>query len=194
MNKMILGVILSLVPFSSKAELPTFNFVKVGYSELEFDLFEGDYVGYEAEASLELEDNFYMVGKYIVNSDDELDLDQLRGAVGFGYIQEITDHSALYIQIEYTAVRFERENSGQFEEKGAQYGIGYRGRPFDNFEYDVAVKQLNLGEVDPTFGDFNKTYISLGADYNVFESFALYVDYEVESDDTRYAAGLKYEF
>lgn len=194
MKRIIIAASIAVMSAGANAELPTFNFVKAGYSVLELDLVEGDFVGYEAEGSLELEDNFYMVGKYVATDDKDLELDQVRATLGFGYIQELTEDSALYIQVEYAAVRFDRLSSGRFEERGAQYGVGYRGRLFNSFEYDVSVKKMNIGEVDPTFGDFNQTFVSLGANYSIFDSFAVYADFELESDSNRYAAGLKYAF
>ena len=193
MNKKILiASLLSTFSLGASAQLPTFDFVEVGSSVHDHDFSGEDFGGYELEGSYQFIDDFYVAGKHV--SATESDLEIATTTVGVGYQMGVTEHSIFYTQFDIANVLFERDAAGKFEETGFQLGVGYRHMVTDSIQLQAGLKYLDAGEVDATFGDYNPTYVTLGANYSFDEDFAIYADFETESDSDRYSFGLKYDF
>jgi len=113
---------------------------------------------------------------------------------GGGYQFGLTDSTVMYAQLDYARVIFDRPNAGEFDSNGYQISVGVRSNVTEAIELKGAVKFLNAGNVDSTYGDFNPTYIELGASYLFTDELSVYADYENESDSDRYSFGLRYNF
>jgi predicted porin len=193
MNKKILvASLLSVLSLGASAESPSFSFVEAGYTAQDNDLIDGDYTGYEVEANCQLSNNFYLAAKHVTTTESNLDLSTTTFGVGYHYL--VTKSTALYAEIDYAAVLLERTNSGKFEENGSQLTLGVKSMLLDSLELEVALKYLDAGEVDSTFGDYEKTYGLIGANYRISDEFSVYADYETEEDSNRYSVGLRYNF
>ena len=193
MNKKILiAGLLSVVSLGASAESPSFSFVEAGYTAQDNDLIDGDYTGYELEGSYQLSNNFYLAAKHVITTEDSLDLSTTTFGVGYHYF--LTKSTAMYVQADYAAVILERANSGKFDEQGTQLGLGIKSMITDAIEIDVALKYLDAGEVDTTFGEYDKTYGLIGANYLLSDSVSIYADYEIEEDSNRYSMGFRYRF
>jgi predicted porin len=193
MNKKILvASLLSVLSLGASAESPSLNFVEVGYTTQDNGLIDGDYTGYEVEANYQLANNFYLAAKHVTATEDDLDLSTTTFGVGYHYI--VTKSTVLYAEAGYAAVVFERSNSGKFDESGTQLVIGVKTMLTESLELDVALKYLDAGDVDQTFGEYDKTYGLVGANYYLSNEFSVYADYETEEDSDRYSFGVRYNF
>ncbi|TQV89264.1 hypothetical protein [Aliikangiella coralliicola] len=182
----------ALMSFSAMAERPSFTFVEVGQTELEHEVVDGDFTGYDFEISYELKDFFYLSGKVISTSDG--DLKNETKSIGIGYQELIFTDTVMYIQADAVGVVFTRPNAGEFDEQGNQFTIGLKSNVTDWFEVDVAVKRLDAGEVDATFGDYRIDYGFVGLNFKVFDEFSIYANYQEESDSKRQSVGFRYDF
>jgi len=191
-KKILIAIMLSAIPVIAAAETPSFNFVKGGYTEQSSDDFDIDTDGFELGGSYEITESFYLSGKHTTTSDDLLEL--AITTLGVGYQHELTETTLFYAQIDWAKVVFDRPNSGEFDDQGYQLSVGVRSFVTDELELEVAVKFLDAGNVDATYGDFNPTYIEVGASYFFTDELAAYASYESESDGDRYSAGLRYDF
>jgi len=191
-NKMCIALAATVLSLNVAAETPTFNYVKAGYTAQEPDYIGVDQTGFEVAGAYEINESFYLAGKYIATSDD--DLDSVRGTIGVGYKMDLTDNTAMFFQLDYAAIEFDQVNSGTFDDSGFQVGLGVRSFVGESFEVNGAIHYLDAGTVDATFGDFNQTFIVLGGEYFMTDDLTFYADYEYDSDASRYAAGLKFYF
>jgi len=191
-KKILIAMILSAMPVVVVAETPSFNFVKGGYTEQGSDDFDIDTDGFELAGSFEVNDLFYLSGKHTDASEDFLELAVT--TFGVGYQHEIAESTLIYAQVDWAKVVFDRPNSGEFDDQGYQVSIGIRSFVTDSLELDAAVRFLDAGTVDATYGDFNPTYIEVGASYFFTEELAAYASYENESEGNRYSIGLRYDF
>ncbi|TQV89266.1 outer membrane beta-barrel protein [Aliikangiella coralliicola] len=193
MNKKILiAATLSALSFGANAELPSFNFVEVGTTTQEHDAVGGDLGGFELAGCYEFDQSLYLAGSHVLTSDRGLDLST--SSLGIGYQYGIADSTLLYTQLDWARVVMERDNAGKFDEPGYQLSVGVRSQVADSVELQAAIKHLDAGEVDPTFGDYNPTFVVLGANYQFDNDMAVYAGYENESDSDRYSIGFRYEF
>jgi len=192
-NKILITAMLSALSLGAIAEeMPSFNFAEVGYTTQEHDAVGGDASGFELAGSYDLEGDFYLAGSYLSTSDRGLDLGLT--TFGGGYQFGLTDSTVMYAQLDYARVIFDRPNAGEFDSNGYQISVGVRSNVTEAIELKGAVKFLNAGNVDSTYGDFNPTYIELGASYLFTDELSVYADYENESDSDRYSFGLRYNF
>jgi|GEM_PF-3054081 len=193
MNKKILtAALLSALSFNASAQLPTFDFVEVGSTIQDHDATGEDFGGFELEGSFQFNDDFFVAGKHVAT--EESDLELATSTFGVGYQMGVTEHSVFYTQLDFANVILERPAAGKFEEQGYQFGVGYRHRIGDDFQLEAAVKYLDAGKVDDTYGYYQPTFVTLGANYAITEEFAIYADFETEEDSDRYSFGLKYDF
>ena len=191
-KKILIASLLSTFSLGASAQLPTFDFVEVGSSVQDHDMSGEDFGGFELEGSYQFTDDFYIAGKHV--STNESDLELATTTLGIGYQLGVTEHSVFYTQLDIASVLFERDAAGKFEDQGFQIGIGYRHKVSDSFQLEAGLKYLDAGEVDATFGDYNPTYVIVGANYILNDEFAIYADLESEADSDRYSIGLKYDF
>lgn len=176
------------------AEVPSFSFVEVGSTELESDIVAGDFSGFEIAASYELKDNFFLTGKHITTKDDATDLELETTTLGLGYQYFLGDSTTLFMHLDFAGVVFDRENAGRFDEQGHQFGIGVKSQLTDRFEVEASLRYLDAGEVDATFGLYNKSYALVGVNFMVVDNFSVYADYEAEEDGNRAAFGFRYDY
>ncbi len=191
-NKVLMTVLLSAFSLGTMAETPTFNYVEAGLAAQEHDAVEGDFGGYKLAGSYELNSDFYLAGRFLTTSDRGLDLGLT--TFGVGYQFAMSENTVLFTQLDFASVTFDRANSGEFEDKGYQVSFGVRSNMTESIEFKAAVKLLNAGEVDSTYGDFNPTYLEVGVSYMISAPFSLYADYERESDSNGYSFGVRYNF
>ncbi|TQV74047.1 outer membrane beta-barrel protein [Aliikangiella marina] len=191
-SKMCIALAATLLSLNAAAETPTFNYVKVGFTEQDPEYIGVEQSGFEVAGAYDLDKEYYIAGKYISTSDDNLD--SVRGTIGVGYKMDLTDDTLMFFQIDYAAIEFDQTNAGTFDESGFQVGLGFRSYVSDSFEVNGVINYLDAGKVDDTFGDFNQTFIQLGGEYYMNDEFSIYADYEYDSDASRYAVGVKYSF
>lgn len=193
-SSLLMVLAFSSLSFTTQAEVPSFNFFEVGATEQESDIVDGDFSGFEVAASYELKDNFFLSGKHITTKDDATDLELTTTTVGLGYRYGLGDSTILFMHLDFAGVVFERENSGSFDEQGHQFGIGVKSQITDAFEVEASLRYVDAGEVDETFGLYNKTYALIGVNFMVANSVSLYADYEAEEEGNRAAFGVRYDY
>ncbi|WP_444996020.1 hypothetical protein [Aliikangiella sp. IMCC44359] len=191
-KKALLTASMAILPCLAKAELPSFSYVEAGKTDMEHEQVAGDFTGFEATASYQLEDSFYIAGKYV--STNDLDLDMETKTIGIGYYEEIFNNSVVFVQLDAVGVIFSRPNTGVFDEQGYQFSLGFKSNITDSLEVELTLKRLNTGEVDVDYGDYRIDYAVLGLHYMFTDNIGLYADFEKEDNSERTSFGVRYEF
>lgn len=191
--KMIIGTCLSIISVGALAGSSVSNYVEVGYTSQDNDILLGDYTGFEMAGSYQLNDDFYLVGEYITTKEDR-DLEIMRKGAGVGIVLSADESSAWYTEFSFVNVQFDRDYAASFDQTGFQLGFGYQLEFAENWTVNADVTRLHAREVDPTFGDYSPTFVTLGGNYAFSDAFSVYGDFEYESDGDRVAFGLRYSF
>ncbi|MCW8879993.1 MAG: hypothetical protein OQK51_23265 [Kangiellaceae bacterium] len=188
----ILGIC-GLLAFNVQAERPSFNFVEAGATDLDHETVEGDFTGFEISGSYELPDDFYIIGKYVTTEDEGIEMSNK--LVGIGYHYHLFKNTVLVLQLDAVEVVFGRRDAGEFEEKGFQWNLGIRSQITDALEAGLTAKYLDAYEVDPEFGNYRPSYLTLDLSYKVYDEVAFYLEYEKEKEgSTRSVLGFKYYY
>lgn len=186
---LLVGIFLSPLAI---AERPSFNYIEGGKTDMEHDVVEGDFTGFELTGSHELPDNFYVTAKYVKT--DDLDIDMINMFVGIGYHYHLFDDTLLTIQLDAAEITFGQQNAGEFEEKGFQWSVGIKSQITDSLEAEIVGRVLDADQVDDEFGYYRPNYLVLGLHYKVFDDFSIYLDYESGSDSDRSVFGVRYDY
>lgn len=192
MKKTLLTAFLLAVPLSINAEPLSFDFAEIGYTSTERDEIGGEFTGFEVAGSYQLNEDFYLLAEHVSTNDRGLDIQT--STLGAGYLYPITDPAILFTQLDLAHVVLDRDDAGKFSGIGFQANVGLRIGLTDAFEVEAAIKYINAGKVDETYGDYESTYLSIGGSYMLSDSFAIYADYEANSESKQHSMGMRYYF
>ncbi len=174
------------------AKDPSYNYIEGGITQLEHDVVEGDFSGFEISASHQLPDNFYVAAKVIQT--DDLGIDLNSNFVGIGYIKPLFGNTQLTIQLDAADITFGQQNAGEFNEKGFQWSVGFKSQINDAFEVELVARALDADQVDDEFGYYRPSFLVLGAHYKIVNNFSIYADLEAGSDSDRASFGVRYDY
>ncbi len=181
MRKVILtAAILSGLSFQAMAETPSFNFVEVGFTQLDIDNspFEPD--GFELDFNYELSDNVYLSADHA--KVDEANVDMKMTNLGIGFKSDINNSSTVFAQIDWA--NYEAAN---YDEKGYKLSAGIRSNVTENIELTGAYEYLDID-------DESANYYVVGAAYKFSDALSLYADYKLESDVDQMSLGVRFNF
>lgn len=176
----IASAVLSCFSFGVMAETPSFNFVEIGYTQLDIDGTSAEPDGFEFDYNYLFSDNFYLSADYAKVDDSGVDLKMTN--LGFGYKSDISNNTAFFAQLDWS--KFEIED---FDDDGYKASLGLRSSLTKNLEVTAAYEYL---DIDDESNDF---YV-LGAAYQMNDKFAIYADYKTESDFDQISLGLRMDF
>ncbi len=180
MNKKLIGALISTLSFGAMADTPSFDYIDLGYSNWDTNN-SGSINGFEFKGSKQLNEYLYIAGDYnrISESGSSLSI----ATIGLGYLNNFSDNSSFFAELDYANLDPE-SGSG---ENGYELTIGVRSMLSSNFELKGAVEYLD-------FDENGTTSLVIGGAYNFTENMAAYIDYKHESDLSRGAIGIRFNF
>jgi len=177
---LLAAAVLSTLSFGVLAETPSFNFVEIGYTQLDIDNTSAEPDGLELDFNFELSENYYLSAD--ITDFDENGYDMSLTNLGFGFKSEVSDYSTVFAQVDWSQF-----DGGNRTEDGYKLGFGVRSSLTNNLEVTAAYEYL---DIDGESSDF---YL-LGAAYKMTDKFSLYSDYKMESDANQLSIGVRMAF
>lgn len=187
MKKALVILITSLtLSHFSYAELPSYSYIQLGNSKMQFDDLDIDLEGYEIKGKLSLSDNFYF--NYEKTSMDARGVEVEIKDIGLGYRSMISSETDLFVQLDRSYYELDaRFRTFDRDEDGYRASIGIRHMITDKLEFKVAYQYLDINE---TTSDI---YV-IGVDYQLTENLSLYADYKDEADFDHLGLGVRFKF
>lgn len=176
----MMASILASLSFGAMAETPSFNFVEVGYTELDIDGKSVEPDGVEFDFNYELSDNLYMSADYTKASKSNFDTKITN--IGLGYKSDISSDSTFFTQLDWA-----KYDTGISDDDGYKASIGFRSNLTKRLEVTAAYEYLDIK-------DKSNNFYVLGAAYQLNDKFAVYGDYKHESDFDQMSLGVRMTF
>jgi len=173
----------------AQAEDISYNFLDVGYVQVDFDDFSEDADGLLLRASFELTENFFLFGSYndLSIDVDIFDVDVSEYDFGLGYAWPVGNGSSFYGKVSYVSA--EADTFGiSVDDDGYGAAVGLRTRPADNLELEAYVDYVDLSDS----GD--ETSIGLAGLWFLSPQFALGAEAVFGDDATTYGVGLRWHW
>ena len=188
MKRVILTACAIFLTFPALADQPSYNFIQLGYQEVDLDVggFDVDGSGFGLGGSVEFADNWFGFVSYSdIGFDFNVDLTQV--SVGVGWKTPVSENSSFFATAGYAEAEVSAPGFGSADENGYALGIGIRGNVSELIELFASVSYVDFGEGDSTgFGG--------GVYFNITEAFALGVGLETDDDVTGYGANIRWYF
>lgn len=195
----VLGSALALALSASvmaKTPAPNFDFVEVGYIQLDIDDSTGiDLDGYTIEASKSFANDFFISGNYysVGDSPGGFDFDFEGMELNLGYQYGMTKSTSLYGSLDYydltvTGPFFNGNGIVSRETSDDRFGVtaGVRSFLTDNIELDAAVSYIDA--------DDSEINLTVGAQYYINKNFSLGARYRDLDGADSLAVTARYNF
>ena len=192
-KKMTMTLLIFIVAMNISAAEINYNFVKIGTNSI--DLIEPssdvvEYSGFDLTGSYDIIDHFYLEG-HVSSSTADDDRKMQLATLGIGYREELFkefwafNNAVLVMQLDSAAVIFDPINSGRYSQRGHRMMVGMMTKISDRFELKVLVSELDMGEVDDQFGNYDYKYALIGLNAKIVSDYSVYLEYEKELKDDR---------
>lgn len=190
MSRYLAGFFVLFLAVPAMAESPSFNFVQVGYQEVDLDIGVGGDVdgdGWGLGGSVEFGQDFFGYVSYSdIGFDFSVDLTQLQ--VGIGWKTDVSQNTAFFARAGYAQAEVDAPGFGSADDSGYGLGVGVRSNvtPLIELYGEIAYADLGDGADTTTFGG--------GIYFNITEMFALGVGASTDDDVTAYGANFRLYF
>jgi hypothetical protein len=190
MSRYLTGFFVLFLAIPAMAESPSFNFVQVGYQEVDLDVgggFDVDGDGWNLGGSVEFAQNFFGYVSYSdVGFDFSIDLTQLQ--VGMGWVTDISQNTAVFARAAYVQAEVDVPGFGSEDESGYGLGVGIRSNvtPLIELYGEIAYSDLGNGADTTAFGG--------GIFFNITKMFALGAGASTDDDVTTYGLNARLYF
>ncbi|MET1255904.1 porin [Aliikangiella maris] len=171
---------ISMTSMATFAESPSFNFVELGYTQIDIDDVPFDPDGFELDLNFELNENFYLSADYA--KVDEMSTELKMSNIGFGFKSDISDSTAFFAQIDWSKI-----DAGEIDEDGYKVSTGVRSNVTNHLELTAAYEYLDID-------DDSSNFFLFGAAYKMSDNVSMYADYKLESDMDQMSVGVRYSF
>ncbi len=182
MSRYLAGICALFLAVPAMADSPSFNFVQLGYQEVELDVgagFDVDGDGFALGGSVEFGPQFFGFVSYSdIGFDFDVDLSQLQ--VGVGWKTDVSESSAFFARAAYVQAEVDVPGFGSEDESGYGLGVGIRSNvsPLIELYAEIAYADLGDGADSTAFGG--------GIFFNFTEMFALGAGAATDDDVTSY--------
>lgn len=183
-------VILSLAVAPALAETPSYNFIEVGYIEVDLDLGGGidvDGDGFGLGGAFEVGDNFFGFASY-QDADFDFDVEFSTIEVGFGYHTNLTDYTSFFARVGYAEAEASAPGFGSEDESGYVAGLGVRSNVTDVIELDFEIAYADFGD------GADDTAVGGAIWFDITNNVALGLNISAGDDVTTYGGGLRVFF
>ena len=166
------------------ADSPSFDFIEYGYTSVNIKGESKNFVGYDLRGAYSLGDNFYIGGDAFNADISGVFVRKQVVTIGLGYRYELSSNTTVYTELDGVVWN---PHGGGNHENGPELSVGVKNKVNERLELKAVVEYLNTKS-------YKATTFVVGAAFRVFDSFALYSDFNIDSDDSRYSVGLRYSF
>lgn len=190
-KSLVLAALLAAAPFAATAGELSYNYLEVGYANVDIDseLGDIDFDGFQLRGSAAVAENIYLFGGYgsVTNDEFGADIDFDEVQLGVGFRHALSPRADFIGELGY--IKQEISAPGVSEDaNGGRLSAGFRGLLADNFEGLVKASYTDGGEFD---GDFSFT---AGAQFKFTQTWGLVGEIEAGDDVTKYLVGVRASF
>ena len=178
-----------LLAFSATASADGFdyNFLSLGYGNIEFDEVGVDGDGFVLSGSYSLNDSYFVFANYDA-ADLDFSVDATTWGVGFGYRRPVSDKADFYARASYEYIEIDVPLVGSADDNGLGLGVGLRYSSNPDFEWHAGINYVDYGDG----GD--DTGLEVGGLYSFTEKFSLGLSGEWSDDISRYTIAGRFYF
>lgn len=147
MRKTLMAAMLAgLLPFAAHADSVNYDYVELGWSQIDLDHTGTDFDGGALNGSAALGENFFIYGGYGMHESDpgSVDLDITR--LGFGWKRGIADSTDVVVNANW--VNYDIGSGGFGDVDGYEVEVGLRTAHGTRFESQIALGYEDGDEVD----------------------------------------------
>ena len=182
-------LITSLFAFSASAVADGFdyNYLSLGYGNVDFDDVGVDGDGFGLAGSYAINDSYHAFLGYN-NSSLDLDIDATSWGAGLGYNRELTDKVDLVARLSYEYVEIDVPLAGSDDDSGIGLGLGLRIAASDKLELNAGINQVDLSDSGSDTG------FSAGGLYSFTEAFSLGLGGNWSDDTSAYTVEGRFYF
>jgi long-subunit fatty acid transport protein len=182
------SLIILLLAFSASASAEDFSYdyVFLGYGNVELDSVNVDGNGYSLGGSYGFTDSIHGFASY-ETADLDFSVDTTRYNFGVGYNTSVSDAVDMFARLSYEYLEFDVPGVGSVDDSGYGLSVGARFAASAKLELDAAVNYVD-------YGDGDDTGFEVGGLYNFSDAFALGLAAEWSDEFTTYALTGRFYF
>lgn len=159
-------VLAALLPFGAHAANLDYNYVELGYNQVNATGTDNDAEGPALNASFALGESFFVYGGYSSNDVDHSRIDVDFSRLGLGWRYGLQGNSDLVVKANYLKADVSHAPV-DFDAEGYEAEVGLRTAHSDRFESYVALGWQDGGDFD---GD---AYVTLGGQYRFNQAWGI---------------------
>lgn len=188
-KSLVLAALLAAAPFAATAGELNYNYVELGYANVDVDGVDLDFDGFQLRGSVDVAENVYLFGGYgsATNDDFGIDIDFNELQLGAGYRHGLSDRTDFIAELGYVSQEVEAEGES-YDVDAGRLSAGFRGLLTDNLEGLVKASYTDGNQND---GDFSFT---AGAQFKFTQTWGVVGELEAGDDVTKYLVGVRASF
>lgn len=162
------SLVILLLAFSASASAESFdyNYLSLGYGNVDFSDVNVDGTGFTLDGSYAINDSYHVFAGYNA-ADLDGNVDATTWAAGFGYNTGLSDAVDLVARLSYEYVEFDAPIVGSVDDSGLGLGLGLRFAASDMLELNAGIKHVDLSDSG------NDTGFEAGGLYSFTDTFSL---------------------
>jgi len=182
-------LIILLVALSASARAADFdyNYISLGYGQVDFDNPGVDGDGFGIDGSYAISDDFHVFAGYTA-ADLDFGIDATTLSAGIGYNGALSEVVDLVARLSYEYVELDASGFGSVDDNGLGLGVGLRFAASDELELNAGINYIELSDSG------NDTGFEAGGLYNLTDAFSLFINGDWSDDSSAYMVGGRFNF
>ncbi len=164
-----------------------YDFVEIGYSNVEIrrTIFDGD--GFSVGGSLSIADSWFVFGGYQA-AEFDLNIDRTSYGAGVGYYYSVNESLDLVTSASWQYVELEEPSFGSLDDSGIGLAVGFRMAASRAIEFNAGLEYVDVLDS----GD--NTSLTLRGLYNFNKAFTMGISGSWNDDEETYTLGARLYF
>lgn len=183
------SLIIGLLAFSAVASAENFdyNYLTLGYGNIEFDEVNVDGDGLGLGGSYAISDSYHIFAGYNA-ADLDFDIDATTWGAGFGHNRSLSDTVDLVAKISYEYVELDAAGVGSVDDSGLGLGLGLRVAASDKLELIAGINHVDYSDSGSDTG------FEAGGLYSFNDAFSLGFSGDWSDDSSAYTLSGRFYF
>lgn len=183
------SLIVGLLAFSAAASAENFdyNYLTLGYGNIDFDDIGVDGDGFGLGGSYAINESYHVFAGYTA-ADLDFDVDATSWSAGIGYHTGLSDAVDLVATLSYEYVELDVPLVGSVDDNGLGLGLGLRFAASDKLEVTAGINHVDLSDSGSDTG------FGLGGLYSFTEAFSLGLSGDWNDDSSAYTLSGRFYF